>query len=747
MDKENYIFLKAEDVHRQLITDIPSSLDEASELLDELTEIDRYKEDHLFRASVETSKVYILTLLGRASEVVKRCSQLIDVAEILKEWEILSFDYNMIANAYFMLGLYEKALEYYYCAINNEKEHGLKNTLPVSYANIGLIFLNIGIYEKAVENLRSALKYIEYADKDYFKYREKKIQILSDMMTAMTKMDSPDAEEIERIFEQMCCFNIEGLDENTLYPYYLGLMGYCFWKEDFTGAKEKYLEARAVTRDNDINKLAVLYSFIEECDNNNMDLKFFEEELLEVEACEKSDNPIDDPSVFINLRKYYMSKGNNEKVEEVELSYRDFLEDNLRMSREKQADSLQIIENVLKGRNETNTEDDKNKEFKLVAEEAIRNKDELQKTYNRIKMIHEIGLKLTSSTDLNEVVSLIYKNIRENIPADAFMFLAAEPENNQLRSLLSYNMGSMDQGFTVSYSNEESALVRCCLNNKIVSTEDDDFVPVFGRYVDEDNHDEEGMKSALFIPLSIGDKVIGAYSVQSRHEKSYSQDTLLFLRELRPYLVIALNNAIHSQKLQNEIIKNKETQAKLKKANDMLSKIAGLDALTQISNRREFTEKFHELRKRAAELSQTISVFMFDIDDFKKYNDTYGHFEGDEALKKAARIINSNIIARGGIAARFGGEEFISACIGLTANENFELGDKIRTEIFSLGIENIDTKLGILSISVGIAIAKPGVIITKSEIMSLADEMLYEAKKTGKNKVVIRTFNNEKDEA
>ena len=138
---------------------------------------------------------------------------------------------------------------------------------------------------------------------------------------------------------------------------------------------------------------------------------------------------------------------------------------------------------------------------------------------------------------------------------------------------------------------------------------------------------------------------------------------------------------------------------------------------------------------------------MFDIDDFKKYNDTYGHFEGDEALKKVARVINSSIIARGGIAARFGGEEFISACIGLTADENFELGDKIRTEIFSLGIENIDTKLGILSISVGIAIAKPGVIITKSEIMSLADEMLYEAKKTGKNKVVIRTFNNEKDEA
>ena len=412
------------------------------------------------------------------------------------------------------------------------------------------------------------------------------------------------------------------------------------------------------------------------------------------------------------------------------------------MSQKKQADSIQIIENVLKSKNKTDIEEDKNKEFKLVAEEAIRNKDELQKTYNRIKMTHEIGLKLTSSTDLSEVVNLIYKNIRENIPADTFMFFAAEPEKSQLRSLLSYNMGVRGSGFTISFMRKESALVKCCLNNRIVSTEDSDFKPLFD-IIDDGDHpdDEENMKSALFIPLSIGDKVIGAYSVQSRYEKAYRPETLDFLRELRPYLVIALNNAIHSQKLQDEIDRNKEIQEKLKEANNMLSKIAGLDALTQISNRREFTEKFHELRKKASKAYKPVSVFMFDIDDFKKYNDTYGHFEGDEALKKVAGVINNNIIASGGIAARFGGEEFISACIGLTPEENFELGEKIRKEILEKGIKNEKTELGILSISVGIAISKSGDIITKSEIMSLADEMLYEAKKTGKNKVVMKQLN------
>ena len=66
------------------------------------------------------------------------------------------------------------------------------------------------------------------------------------------------------------------------------------------------------------------------------------------------------------------------------------------------------------------------------------------------------------------------------------------------------------------------------------------------------------------------------------------------------------------------------------------------------------------------------------------------------------------------------------------------LGEKIRNEVLALGIKNKKTKLGVLSISIGIAISHPDRIVTKSEIMSLADEMLYEAKKSGKNKVVLK---------
>ena len=739
MNIDHYISLKAENIHKQLISDILLNAEGANELLDRLTETIRYKEDYVWRASVETAKVYLFIRRGNPSEVIKRGSGLVEIAALLQEWELLSFDYNMIGSAYFMLGMYEKAMEYYYSAINNEREHGLRNILPAAYGNIGRIFLNLGIYEKAVEHLRPALIYFADADKDYFRLGEKIVHILSDIMSSVTMLENPDVDEIQDILEQLEAIDGEKLSTEVAYVYYLGLMAYFFWIEDYIRAKEEFSKALARAKERRIYKIAVLYSFVEGCHVHGLDLDFFAEVLLEIEEMATDEEPISEPMIYDYLRHYYIKLGDTYKADKIQRNYKTFLENKFELNRQKKAESLEIFESLLKIGESLRFNVDKNKEFELVAKEAIRNKNELQRTYDRFKMIHEIGIKLTSSTNLNEVVNLIYKNMRENIPVDAFIIMSAEPENNQLRSLLCYNMGKENAEFTVSLDSKESAFVRCCMTNSIITSEDEGFTPHFDYETYSTDEIMRGtMKSALFIPLAVGDKVIGAYSVQSRYEKSYRPETIDFLRELKPYLVIALNNAVHAKKLETEIERNKEIQEKLREANSRLSKMAGIDALTQISNRREFTEKFYQLRIEADKADKPVSVFMFDIDDFKKFNDTYGHFEGDEALKKVAGVINNNIIKNDGIAARFGGEEFISACMGLSEEENLALGEKIRNEVLELGIKNIDTKLGTLSISVGIAISNPGRIVVKSEIMSLADEMLYEAKKSGKNKVVMK---------
>lgn len=136
--------------------------------------------------------------------------------------------------------------------------------------------------------------------------------------------------------------------------------------------------------------------------------------------------------------------------------------------------------------------------------------------------------------------------------------------------------------------------------------------------------------------------------------------------------------------------------------------------------------------------AEDVSVFMMDIDCFKVYNDTYGHLEGDEVLKKVAKTFREHMEGRDGLAARFGGEEFIGACSGLSREESRELAVKICEEIYGLQIENRNTSFRFVTVSIGVSFAERFSPDDKSQMLKLADVCLYEAKNGGRNQVVLR---------
>ncbi len=160
-----------------------------------------------------------------------------------------------------------------------------------------------------------------------------------------------------------------------------------------------------------------------------------------------------------------------------------------------------------------------------------------------------------------------------------------------------------------------------------------------------------------------------------------------------------------------------------------LEKIANTDQLTGIYNRRyvlSFLEKLIEYSKR---YNEPFSILIFDIDNFKKINDTYGHLKGDEVLKESAKIVN-NALRKADIFGRWGGEEFL---IILPKTDNpLKIAEKIRKKI-----ENTD--FGIpqkITISIGGTVFKGKGSL--EEILQKADEALYEAKRKGKNQTVIK---------
>lgn len=197
------------------------------------------------------------------------------------------------------------------------------------------------------------------------------------------------------------------------------------------------------------------------------------------------------------------------------------------------------------------------------------------------------------------------------------------------------------------------------------------------------------------------------------------------------------NKNVELKLLADEAIKNKNA---LEAAYKKLEKLSSMDGLTHISSRRDFEHRFLEMIGKAKREDKTVLVFMMDIDYFKIYNDTYGHLEGDEVLKKVAVIFRDKLESVNGLAARFGGEEFIGAAVGLSPEEGQDLAESICEDILVLKIDNERTELKYVSVSIGVALGAGVNQEDRSKMMKLADIGLYEAKARGRNTVILKNL-------
>ncbi|MCL2020198.1 MAG: diguanylate cyclase [Oscillospiraceae bacterium] len=167
-----------------------------------------------------------------------------------------------------------------------------------------------------------------------------------------------------------------------------------------------------------------------------------------------------------------------------------------------------------------------------------------------------------------------------------------------------------------------------------------------------------------------------------------------------------------------------------------LEQLTAIDPLTKISNRRGFDAQFKKEWKRAVESKFYIGFMIIDADDFKSYNDTYGHSQGDVLLKKISDVFNSYCKSEQGIAARWGGEEFVLLLPGADMDGIFEAAEEIRKNIESLVIHTGSGEETSTTISIGVNSIIPDNASKPADFIDKADQALYNAKKTGKNKVL-----------
>ncbi|QOP40901.1 sensor domain-containing diguanylate cyclase [Sulfurimonas marina] len=197
---------------------------------------------------------------------------------------------------------------------------------------------------------------------------------------------------------------------------------------------------------------------------------------------------------------------------------------------------------------------------------------------------------------------------------------------------------------------------------------------------------------------------------------------------------------LETEKLEFIELTNKELDQKVQSrtqelqiAKDKLEKLANKDSLTGLHNRRALfneSSKFIQLAKRE---SQPLSLIMFDLDNFKNINDTYGHAVGDEVLKAFAEQLRH--VRESDIAARIGGEEFILFCPNTDLESATILAQQIRTRTEELAVVTEDTAL-FFTVSAGVSTLDFTNDKKIDDLMLRADKALYEAKNKGRNSVV-----------
>lgn len=409
-----------------------------------------------------------------------------------------------------------------------------------------------------------------------------------------------------------------------------------------------------------------------------------EEKLIEArEEIDKIYSPLDESAVYYELSEFY-SKEN--KMKEAYI----FLKKHLEVEK-------QIFT------------DKSSKWFaKIYSKEITREAKKYKELYQNMDLISEMGKKLISDLRIERNLNIIYEKIGELMNADILGI--ALYKNSSLNYDLFIVDGKLKEYGSISLD-EETFGGWCYKNRKNIlindiETEYKKYISNKCKEIYELNFKK--VKSLIFCPIILGNKIIGILSAQSYIKNAYTKNDIKNLENLTSYIAIALENA--------KLFSN-------------IKYSATHDGLTGLLNRKEILKRGESVIKS----KENCSVIIMDIDYFKLINDTYGHHVGDYVLKSISSIMKKDIDKNGYI-GRFGGEEFLIIIYECEFYKVMQIAEKLRSDVekYKFIFNSQEIKV---TVSLGIYNYYKYDDKFYSNI-KFADEALYMAKSLGRNKVI-----------
>ena len=606
--------------------------------------------------------------------------------------------YNNIGEIYRVLTCYESAIVYYNLANNIDRKLNYKATSGVVLSNLGNVEYHLGNYDKGLDYLNESLIYL--IDNDYKSGIAEAYGIV-----ALIYEKKENYEECEKYFSMALDISSE--------------ISYVYSKIDLLLDFSNFLE--------NTGRRILAIDKLEEVYNISIDNKMFAKTM---EICKRAIRLYEKANDIDKANKYYKLYFIYEKkLEHIEMKKRT-----KHLKTKVKLDSLEV-ENI--------SILEKSEAFRIKAEE-------LTEIIKNISIISELGEKITTTLDLNQIYEMLENTIRSFMQVNTFGVGIYNDDKRTIQYKYLVENNVRTEMFEISLDNEASMAVKCLRQNKIIAI--NDMHNEYLNYIDNidyirSNKDSYETNSAIYCPLIIDNKLIGVITIQAFEKNSFTMLTIEMIKALSSYAAIAINNAIKSMNLFVEIKRRKEIQEELENINNKLIYLSENDALTDIPNRRKFDTIIVEKWNKAKEKKRAISIIIFDIDCFKQYNDNYGHTNGDNCLISISKELSKSLVKEY-FAARYGGDEFIIVLPDTNFNEAKVYGENLRRNVERLALLHEFSKVSdIVTVTLGVSSVIPSSKITIIEFMRQADNALYEAKNRGRNMIIgfnAKLFKNKK---
>ena len=313
-------------------------------------------------------------------------------------------------------------------------------------------------------------------------------------------------------------------------------------------------------------------------------------------------------------------------------------------------------------------------------------------------------------------ISTVLVNRLPSILSIHFFTLFLYDKDKRMLNLISHNRPDIESSFSLPLASSP-IMEAAILSGKYIL--EDSFID--SKYYRKS--DNKFFKKDYFatIPLKIEKEIVGVLNINDGEKVSFNVSNLDFVLKLSEFISMTVSNAVLYERTK---------------------KLSVTDGLTGISNRPNMEQVLRSEFERSMRYGAPLSVVLLDVDHFKGVNDTYGHQKGDEILVAFASLLKKFCRAND-TAARYGGEEFLMILPQSNVQGAFKIAERVREEMMKLSFTGNESNFSVTT-SGGVVELDRDFIKNTDQLVAMADQALYEAKNSGRNKTVIGHSENKK---